>query len=386
MPQPSITIIGAGISGLTAGRVLLKRGIRATIYDKHPPPPSHRNAYGITLYRWAYQHLLPLLEVDEFTFHDKLSTDISRPIHSKTTATQEQASVRAQRARLEYLLREDLDIRWNHKLENIKPTPTGISLIFATPDTTHTTTDILIAADGVHSTVRTALLPNSIPHILPFAVINGKHQVPSSTFGSVFRPAFENAGSSIIETRPSGASNIHLQIALNEIHDDGTASLSWTYSRPAYTDKTDPLHRADRSPDAAREIPEAFFEELGQLRLSGNVEPAFADVFATEKARQDRLLHWLMRSVRVPPASELRRWGEQGILMVGDAVHAQPILGGEAANAGIVDGVEVGEWVGESREELADFYNEERLKRWENGVEGSEKKLDEMHGMWRSTL
>ncbi|KAL9086189.1 MAG: hypothetical protein Q9165_007254 [Trypethelium subeluteriae] len=386
MSQSSISIVGAGFSGLIAGRVLLRKGIRATIYDKHPPPPSHRNAYGITLYPWTYRQLLTLLGMDESTFHKKLSIDMSRPPHSKASTTQEQASVRAHRAQLEYFLREGLDIRWNHKLESIKPTPAGVSLTFATPDTTHTTTDILIAADGVHSIVRTALLPTSTPHILPFVVINGKRQLPASTFDSVFRPAFATTGGSIIETRLSGTSNTHLQIALNKIHDDGTASLSWTYSRPAHTNQADPLHRPERSPDAAREIPEAFFEELGQLRLDEDLQPAFAEVFDPEKARSDRLLHWLMRSVKVPPTSELRRWGEQGVVMIGDAIHAQPILGGEGANAAIVDGVEIGKWVGESREDLADFYDEERLRIWENGMEGTEKRLDEMHGIWRSTL
>ena len=146
-------------------------------------------------------------------------------------------------------------------------------------------------------------------------------------------------------------------------------------------------------------MPDAFFDELRALQHQqhqqqhqqqqlhpAELEPAFRETFDPEKARRDRLLHWLMRSTQVS-ASELRQGAERGVLMVGDAVHAQPILGGEGANAAIEDGVEIGEWIAERGVEgLVDFYSDERVERWRSGVEKSERRLEEMHTEAKSVL
>lgn len=387
MSQASVSIIGAGISGLTVGRVLLKKGIRATIYDSHPPPPPQRNAYGISLQPWAYRRLLPFLDMDESTFRRRASIDTARD-SSTPTKNEQTPPLRAHRARVEHLLRDGLDIRWNHKVANLHISTKGIDLTFADSGLQSASTDLVIAADGVHSTVRSLFCPSTSPTILPFVVINGKRHVSPSLFSSLYDPAFVNTGP-VLEARTRD-SNVRLQISLNEILPDGSASLSWTFSRPPHhpTAERDPLHRPNRSPEQAKQIPDAFFDELAALQRlhAAELDSVFRETFDPETTRRDRLLHWLMRTTHVN-RSELRECAKQGVLMVGDAVHAQPILGGEGANAAMEDGIDVGEWIAERGiEGLADFYGEERTEKWRRGVEASERRLEEIHREARSAL
>ena len=73
MSQPTISIVGAGIGGLTLGRCLLQRGIRAVLYEK--ASSSSRHTYAITLQPSSYRPLLKVLNVDEATFKARVAVD-----------------------------------------------------------------------------------------------------------------------------------------------------------------------------------------------------------------------------------------------------------------------------------------------------------------------
>jgi hypothetical protein len=52
------------------------------------------------------------------------------------------------------------------------------------------------------------------------------------------------------------------------------------------------------------------------------------DVFDVKTLKRERLLHWLMRTVTVP-IDELKELGRMNVVLLGDAVHVQPILAGD---------------------------------------------------------
>ena len=72
--------------------------------------------------------------------------------------------------------------------------------------------------------------------------------------------------------------------------------------------------------------------------------------------------------------------------MIGDAVHATPILGGEGANMAIRDGIDLAEHittygVGAIKDFLA-----AKLEAWKKSVDDSKRRIKEMHSLKTSSL
>ena len=156
--------------------------------------------------------------------------------------------------------------------------------------------------------------------------------------------------------------------------------MSYTYSRPAR--KNDPLHKPDRQVSGATAIPGEFYIELQELK---QLPKPFNAIFDPVKVVNDRVLHWLMRST-LGSAADMKRLTDHGVLLIGDAVHAMPILGGEGANTALKDGVDLAQHIlchGTPATSLQAFTNA-RHDSWKNGVEESEKRLAELHDHTRS--
>ena len=141
-------------------------------------------------------------------------------------------------------------------------------------------------------------------------------------------------GQNVIERQKNG---IVLNVSVNDNAGD-LVCISWVYSR-ASRGPDDPLYRPDRPISGATDIPEEFYLEIDCLEDLGQ---PFKEVFDQEKLRMDRVLSWLMRTVEVD-LSDLQELAKKGVYFMGDAVHAQPILGGEGANAAIRDGIDLAE-------------------------------------------
>lgn len=210
--------------------------------------------------------------------------------------------------------------------------------------------------------------------MLPFVVFNGKRQFTKAEYQDQFASKMQNR--TIVHSRHD---DIILEISIND-YTPKHVDVSYTYSRPAR--KKDPLNRTDRPIPGATDIPEEFYKELGDL---DDLQQPFNIIFDPSRVRRDRVLHWLMRSTLGSPA-EVDHLAKQGVLLVGDAVHAMPILGGEGANYAIKDGVDLAQHiVGHGTRSLQAF-NEERYEAWKNGVEESEKRLADMHGHRKASL
>jgi len=361
-----ISIVGAGIGGLVLGRCLKARGIPAILWDS--APASRRQSYSITLLPWAYDLLLKDLSLDHATFYKRVAVDYKR--QDSNDQQHIGAPFRAHRGELEGLLAEGLDIRWSHKLTKVQKDTHQNTLSFE--DGKHFTSDIVIGADGVHSQVRKSIAPNSQVKVHPYVVYNGKRRIDPANFEQL-ASQFRNVIS--VQTRHGDA---FLQAYVNEYKDE-YVSLSYTYSRPS-RELSDPLDQRDRSVSGASKIPEALFDEVDHM---AGLEEPFATVFDSRAMRDDRVLHWLMRSVTVN-AEELADAASKGIALIGDALHGTPILGSEGANLAIRDSVELADCIAQSSS-LTTYFND-RGHRWSAAVEDSETRLAGIHAVEKASL
>jgi 2-polyprenyl-6-methoxyphenol hydroxylase-like FAD-dependent oxidoreductase len=379
MAQQPISIIGAGIGGLTLARCLLKRGIPTILYERMPPGPRH--SYAITLHASSYQPLLKVLGMDEWTFKRRVAVDRlmggSGAINTKALAHHHNlgpSSFRAHRETLERLLREGLNIQWGHALEKVEGGRDG-DMILHLQNGQKLSTSCVIGVDGPHSNTRKSTTPTADCNILPFVAFNGKIHVKRSLFDELYAPAMKDT--TIIETRQK---DIVLNISINDQTAD-MVSLSWIYSRPT-RGSTDPLHKPSRPVSGATDIPEEFYQEISALQ---NLEQPFKEIFKEEKLRLERVLHWLMRTILVP-LPELQELGKKGVFLMGDAVHAEPIIGGQGANRAMTDGVGLAEYISQDGLSGIPTWYETQYPRWKRGVENSDIMIAEIHGEIMSVL
>ena len=173
MSQQSISIVGAGLGGLTLGRCLLKHGVPAVSYERASNSPRH--GYGVTLHDSTYGPLLKILGTDEWAFRRLVSVDGPRggdgSIDSALVAHPGKVgsgSFRAHREKLETLRREGLDVRWEHAIEKVEETPVDIAL--CTQNGQKTVQKCIIGVDGPHSRTRLSLLPQLGLNVLPLSL------------------------------------------------------------------------------------------------------------------------------------------------------------------------------------------------------------------------
>lgn len=378
MSQQPISIIGAGIGGLTLARCLRNHGIPSILYEKMSSAPRHH--YGITLHASSYRPLLGVLNLDETTFRRRVAVDGTLGgtghINPQTTMRPGAAkprSFRAHRGKLEQLLREGLDIKWDQAVQQVEQTPSGTVLHFQ--DGWEVETGCVIGADGSHSRMRQCLLPETTLDVLPIVAYNGKRRVDGETFDSIYAPFMK--GSNVLETRLKDAV---MNISINERNGD-FVDMSWTYSRPAHG-PNDPLHRPKRPNAEATSIPNEFYAELSALP---HLELPFKDAFDVEKIRQDRVLHWLMRTGLVN-LRDLQALAQKGILFIGDAAHAEPILGGEGANAAMVDGFELADFIASQGVAGLSAWYEKRYSRWKSNMREIEMRTSELYDVRDAAL
>jgi tyrosinase len=371
--NPRIAIVGAGLGGLTLSLFLKQRGITAVLYDR--AKSAQRYNYGITLYASTYRPLLKLLSIDESAFRKQVAVDSQKDGAGRVADLEDRGlsdAIRCNRGRLEALLHDKLDVKWEKTLQSVQRASGGNEKTLKFEDGSTTIVDLLFGCDGPHSATRQSLLSSAKLQILPYAVYNGKRRIVEA---DVIERLLQHFQDSTLIQELHG--NVRLEIGINDI----TAShldLSYTFSRPAKQEGADPLHRPDRSLDASRTTPAELFDELKSLR---NLEFPFNELFDPEKVRDDRLLHWLMRCI-VLEKRDIDELGSQGIALIGDAAHATPILGGNGANLAISDALALGEAIGsDGFEGAVKFSKQQAPGQWTDHVQDSRKRIGAMHGV-----
>ncbi|KAK5131047.1 hypothetical protein LTR08_001332 [Meristemomyces frigidus] len=367
-----VTIVGAGISGLTLARCLLHRGIPAIVYERVALRPTH-HSYGITLKASAYRPLLESLRLDEETFRRKLAVDAGVGGDGYVGRDRDPDLLRANRRLLEALLREGLDIRWKHDVSDVlvpKNVSDKTTLVFR--GGLHLHSSIVVAANGAPSLFRKKVSPSSAVEVLPYVVIAGKRNLPRAAFDSYFAPHLVEVGANVIEHR--SANGTLLQISLHDI-DTEKAYLGYTFSRPAATHGGDALFTPHRSNYRAKNVPDVLFDEVSRLT---DIPAPFAAVFTADAMRKDPLLSWLMRSARVPQ-TDLEAAAAKGVVLIADAAHPAPILASWGACEGILDAVELARYIGEGDGQDLRGFVERQGRRWEGYRKAGDVNLGEMH-------
>lgn len=370
MSQQPISIIGAGLAGITLSRALWKRGIPSTIYEK---ARTSAPLYGITLRASTYRPLLKILDIDEATFKKRVAIDGpvgGQGVVLEAGGAREQTCFRANRKRLEWLIREGLDIRWARRVDNIetkKGTGNAATLCLQSGEKVETT--CLVGADGPHSVTRRSLLPELQLEVLPFVVFNGVKWMDRSTFDSLFAPAMDR--SAVIEHR---AKNGALLRVLLDNKTDDEARISWSYSRAA-RGPDDSCYRPDRPVKDVKLIPEEFYDEVSALT---DLPRPFKEILDADAMRNTRFLLWLMRTAH-PSQQQLDHLASRGVFLMGDSIHPEAILGGLGANMAIDDGLDLAQFIHEKgRESVADWYAQ-RAPVWRQSYGESKTEIEKMH-------
>ena len=370
-----ITIAGAGIAGLTLGRCLAQRGIPYTILEQKVWPPGLN--YGITLHPWAYQPLLNLLQVDEASFRKRTAVDGGGSISGGTLVTSVNTTpgtFRCHRGRLHEFLQQGQDVRWDHKFRSVETTPQKV--IVSVVNKQAVESDVLIASDGFRSPVRRSLAPAIQLKMLPFVVVHGQRVMTFDRFEEIMAPQMQ--GLSTVQCRQE---DVVFEISIKKKLAAPHFRLSYTYSRPARPE--DPLlFGSDKPVEGAKINTEEFYTELQEVKGLGQ---AYKEMFDVTNVRRNKMIRWLMQST-MGTEQEIQDLADRGVLLVGDAMHAMPILGGEGANYAMKDGIELAEHIATHGPQGIKTFSSSRYADWKKAVEDSEQRLVEMHSPEKASL
>jgi 2-polyprenyl-6-methoxyphenol hydroxylase-like FAD-dependent oxidoreductase len=368
MPPSPVSIIGAGFSGLVLGQCLRRRNIPAVIYER--TNSDLRNNYGITLHNSTYKPLLESLEINEDEF--KRQVAIHHP--ESHGLISDGRRLRVNRAALTRILRQGLDIRWEHKLSDISASSPSRSAVFTVGDRDETRDySLLIGADGAHSATRSLLsLPTSVfdLKVLPYIVFNGKRRIAYSNLPPGLLDSFTNPDG-ITHTQGDALLTIKADFWDPEKQ---VAAVSYTLSRPA-GEKDQP--RLDRNIRDSEKLAKHFIEEVAAL---GETPEPFRQVFNPDTMHEDRLLHWLMRSSLLESKGAENIVASRGVLLLGDAAHTQQPLSGNGANLAIADAIELAKHINSSGgvDDVAAYINA-RAQFWVEGTREAERSLQNSH-------
>ncbi|KAI9725560.1 MAG: hypothetical protein M1828_003048 [Chrysothrix sp. TS-e1954] len=360
-----VVIIGAGLGGLAVGQALRRKGVPAILFDKSME--GRRSSYGLSLMQYPRNDNVAVVLPSRQQI--AVASDLAIPKLAGEGNDNVEASFRANRSRLESHLREGLDVRWEHSLENVEESGTGLDVYF-TNGNNHAAS-MLIASDGVHSAVRKQFAPEAAVNVLPYAVYNSRRRVPMSEWKTSYQPHFRDKAPTY--TLVCHISKTRFEIAVNDFRAEDV-DISCNFSRPAKGH--DELHNPNRPLADAKVIPGALFEELADV--SDRLKGPFAHAFDPERTRQSKVLHWLMRTTLVE-LDKLKQLARLNIVFIGDAAHAVPIVGSSGAMQAMQDGIILADFLAHGKSDPLSRFYDCRYEKWASIARQAEDGFARLH-------
>ncbi|MFF7601768.1 FAD-dependent oxidoreductase [Streptomyces mirabilis] len=314
-----VTIIGAGLGGLTLARVLHVHGIPATVYEAETSPTARTQGGMLDIHDYNGQPALQAAGlIDEFRGLILEGREATRVLDRNGTVLLDEPDdgtggrPEVQRGELRQILIESLPvgtIRWGYKVSSVRALGDGHhEVTFA--DGTTVATSLLVGADGAWSRVR-PLLSDAAPEYVGTSFVethlfDGDTRHPASAQAVGGGALFALAPGKGIQAHRESGGTLHTYVSLNKPQ-DWFAGIDFTDSAAA-------------TARIAEEF-DGWAPELTALITDG------------ENAPVPRPIHSLPiehRWDRVP-----------GVTLLGDAAHLMS-PSGEGANLAMYDGAELG--------------------------------------------
>lgn len=319
--NPPITIIGAGLGGLTLARVLHVHGIPSTIYEAEASPDVRGQGGMLDIHEYNGQPALKAAGLyEQFLGIILPGAQGQRVLDKHGNVLLDEPDKgnggrpEVHRGDLRRILLDSLPsgtIRWGHKLKTVSPLGGGRHLLTFS-DGVAVTTGLLVGADGAWSKVR-PLLSGVKPAYSGISFIEthlsdskGRYKQSAEAVGGGTLMAIAPGKGILAHREAHGA--LHTYAALEKPED-------WI-ARIDFSDRTAALARVAAEFDG-------WAPELTALITQSETDP-------------------VPRLIRALPIGH--RWDRvPGVTLLGDAAHLMSPFSGEGANLAMQDGAELGE-------------------------------------------
>ncbi|MEU7403508.1 MULTISPECIES: FAD-dependent oxidoreductase [unclassified Streptomyces] len=350
-----VTIIGAGLGGLTLARVLHVHDVPVTVYEAEPSPSARAQGGLLDIHDYNGQLALEAAGLtDEFRAIVLEGRQALRVVDEDGTVLLDQADdgtggrPEVQRGDLRQVLLDSLPagtVRWGHKVGRTRGLGDGRHEVsFA--DGSTVVTRLLVGADGAWSRVR-PLLSSATPEYTGKSVVEtylydagSRHPAAAKTVGGGMLIA-PSPGKEIFAHREKD-DTLHAYVGLSRPRD-------W-FAAVDFTDAAEATARIAREFDG-------WAPELTALITDSDVAP-------------------VLRSLYALPAGH--RWERlPGVTLLGDAAHLSA-PNGEGANLAMLDGAELGTAIAAHPEDI-----ERALGEYERAMfpRSAESATDDMIGL-----